>query len=185
MKVKDVVVSALNLIGRSELAEGLSVGGEIGAGDTEVINTLLYCFNATEDEVARKYMPLTYKEEISSQNGSFYFAAFVHAPVKLKSVTANGAEISYEVFPEYLKADAKKITVEYEYAPTKKKIDGTSDFGSEVGEYLLALGAAAEYCLINGEAEAAQMWEKRYRAAIDGAQSKLPAGFSIPPRRWV
>lgn len=185
MKVKDVVVSALNIIGRSELADSLLNGQEISAGDAEVINTLLYCFNATEDEVARKYVPLTYREELSSQSGSFYFAAFVHAPVKLKSVTAGGAEISYEVFPEYLKAVAKKITVEYEYAPTKKKIDGTSDFGTEVGEYLLALGAAAEYCLINGEVEAAQLWEKKYRAAIDGAQSKLPAGFNIPPRRWV
>lgn len=185
MKVKDILISALEIIGRSELAKSLAGGEELSAGDSETVNTLLYCFNATEDELARKYMPLSYKEEITSQNGRFYFAAFVHAPVKLKSVTSDGESVSYEIFPEYLKADARKITVEYDYSPSKKELGGTSDFGAEAGEHLLALGAAAEYCLINGEAEAAELWEKKYRAAIDGAQSKLPAGFSIPPRRWI
>ena len=111
MKVKDIVISALEIIGRSELAKSLAGGEELSAGDSETVNTLLYCFNATEDELARKYMPLSYKEEITSQNGRFYFAAFVHAPVKLKSVTSDGESVSYEIFPEYLKADARKTFI--------------------------------------------------------------------------
>lgn len=151
----------------------------------ETVETVLYCFNAAEDEVARRYMPLTRREEIASPDGRFYFAAFARPPVRINAVKAGGRSVGYELFTEYLRADSNKISVEYDFAPLRKDIDGASDFGAEVGEYMLAYGAAAEYCLINGEAEAAGLLEGRYRAEIDGAQRRLPSGGRIPPRRWI
>lgn len=130
-------------------------------------------------------MPLSYKEELSSPDGEYLFQSFMHTPLSFLHVTADGQEVEYEVFPLMLKVNSKKITVEYKYAPSHKKIDGTSEFGGEVGEYLLAVGTAAEYLLINGEVEAAELWEKKYRKEIDLAQKKLPSCKNIPPRRWV
>ena len=185
MRVKDVIVAALNNLGRAELAAALSAGTALDGEGQETVNTLLYCFNAVEDELARKYVPLSFKESFHSADGKYYFAVFVHNPVRISKVYADGKQISYTVFPQYLIADAKDIEVEYEYAPSKKKLEGTSDYGAEVGEFVLAAGSAAEYCLINGEAEAYEAWEQKYRGAIDVTQKKLPACASIPPRRWV
>ncbi len=185
MKVKDVIISALNILGRSGLAASLADGDELTAEERETVDTLLYCFNATEDEVARNYMPLFAREELSSPDGEYFYASFINPPVKIKRVTAAGAAAEYELFPQYMAVNAKKITVEYEYAPSKKRLEGSSDFGGEVGEYLLALGAASEYCLINGEIEEAELWENKYRREIDRAQRKLPSCGSVPPRRWV
>ena len=185
MKVKDILISALKILGRADTAETLSTGGKLSEEESETVDTLLYCFNATEDELARKYVPLYYKEMISSPDGEFDYELFTYAPIKINKVLVDGEEIDFEVYPFYMAADAKKITVEYRYAPTKKKLDGWSDFGGEVGEYLLALGAVSEYCLINGEVEAAELWEKQYRREIDSTQRELPSCKSIPPRRWV
>lgn len=185
MQVKELIISALNILGRGELAELLSVGGELDGEGLETVNTLVYCFNAVEDEIARKYLPLTAKEDLTSANGKFSYTNFSHSPVKIKSVLSGGAAVEYQLLPQYIAVNAKKITVEYGYAPSKKQLDGTSDFGAEAGSRMFALGMAAEYCLINGEIEAAELWEKKYRDAIDAAQSALTAGGVIPPRRWV
>ena len=185
MEVKELIISALNILGRGDLAVQLSGGGELDGEGLETVNTLVYCFNAVEDEVARKYLPLTAKEELSSSNGKFNYTDFSHSPVKIKSVLAGGDAAEFELLPQYIAVNAKKITVEYDYAPSKKQLNGQSDFGAEVGGRLFALGMAAEYCLVNGEIEAAELWEKKYRDSIDAVQSALPAGGVIPPRRWV
>lgn len=185
MEVKDVIISALNILGRGELATKLSQNNELDEEGAETVNTLLYCFNAVEDELARKYMPLSTAEDLTSHSGKYYYTDFAHTPVKIKRVLANGKEIGFTLLTEYMSVNASKITVEYEFAPSKKQLDGTSDFGLEISENLIALGIAAEYCLINGEIEAAELWEKKYRSRIDFAQSRLPSCRSLPPRRWV
>ena len=187
MKVKDIIASALEILGRDSLAQKLKSGVETTAEESELLNVLLYCFNAVEDEVARCYIPLSARENMTSRNGEYYYLGFIHAPVRIKCVTANGKKINYEKFPLYMVADAAEICVEYEYSPRKKTMEGTCEFSDGTGEYLFACGAAAEYCLINGETKAAALWESKYRKCIEDAQKMLmpeSAGY-IPPRRWV
>ena len=185
MKVKDVIIFALYLIGRSDIATSISTGATVSAEGQEVINVLLYCFNATEDEVARKYIPLTAKEQLSAENGEYYYSKFAHSPIRIKNITAEGKDVKFKLEPLYVAVNAKNITVEYDYAPAKKNMAGESDFVAEVSENLLATGMVAEYHLINGEVEEYELWEKRYRKLIDEAQRILPSGGTVPPRRWV
>lgn len=185
MKVKDVISSALKLVGREELVPFADKPSDSGIDDAaEVIETLLYCFNAVEDELARKYIPLVAREEMFS-DGEYYFSGFAHPPVKIKKVFANGKQVKFVLFAKYMSVGSKKITVEYEFAPMRKNIDDESDYGDEVGEYLLALGVASEYAVINGEATLADIREKKYRSHLDGIQRKLSVCARIPPRRWV
>ena len=186
MKVKDVIASALTLIGRTELIPYIEDPSNAGGDDAgDVIETLLYCFNAVEDELAHKYIPLVAREELLSPDTRFFYSTFTHNPVKIRRVTVDGKTVPFEVFSRYMVADAKNIVVEYEYAPTRKLINMVSDYGDEVGEYLIALGIAAEYCIINGEAEMSERWEKKYRIRLDRIQRTLPVCASIPPRRWI
>ena len=185
MKVKNVIASALRLIGRTEVVSVLSGLNYATAEEKELIDTLLYCFNAVEDELARKYIPLIAREEMLSPDTRFFYSTFQHNPVKIRKVTADGEIIKFEVFTSYMVANAKRIVTEYEYAPKQKTLDSVSDYGDEVGEYLIALGIASEYSVINGESEMADRWEKKYRTQLDGIQRALPVCASIPPRRWI
>ena len=185
MKVKDIIASALKLLGRADLVSALSSVSNADKEGQELINTLLYCFNAVEDELARHYIPLRAKEEMQSADTLFYFNSFGHNPVSIKRVTADGKKVKFAIFATYMQVDAKEITVEYEYAPERKELSGECDYGAEVGEYLIALGMAAEYSLINGEAEFASQWESKYRERLDKVQRTLPVCEKIPPRRWI
>ena len=185
MKVKNIIASALNLLGRADLVSALSSLSDADKEGQELINTLLYCFNAVEDELARHYIPLTAKEEMSSPDMRFYYNSFERNPVNIKQVTADGKKVKFEIFATYMTVNEEKIAVEYEYAPARKELEGESDYGGEVGEYLIALGMVSEYYCINGEAEFASQWEQKYRERLDKLQRVLPACAKIPPRRWV
>ncbi len=169
-------------------SDGAADGNTAGVAtyDESETETLLYCVNAVEDELARYYFPLKATENLSSQSGIYYFKNFAKRCIKILSVTANGKKCGYEVFPEYLRADAEDITVEYGYSPQIKTIDGDSEYdGVKVSENLIAKGAASEFCLIRGEMSLAELWESKYRQEIDLARKNGAAFGTLPPRRWV
>ena len=180
MSIKDVLVSALRRIGREELAADVEVGGEPTGENEEVVNILLYCINATEDELARYYFPLKSVERLFSIDKKFDFSLFSHTPVKILGVKSGGREIRFSLFPNYFETEAADIEVSYLYVPQKKGMNDESEFGN-----LTSLGAAAEYCLICGETSIAEVWESRYRAAIDRARHERRPAVYVPPRRWV
>ena len=186
MKVIDVITSALRLIGRGELIPYVADPSNAPYEDSdEVIESLLYCFNAVEDELAHKYIPLVACEELTSSNNKFFYSDFANNPIKIKKVTAGNKAVPFKVIKGYMEVKADKIAVEYEYAPKCKNIAASSDYGDEVGEHLIALGIASEYSVINGEAEMADRWEQKYRERLDALRRVLPVCASIPPRRWI
>lgn len=184
MKVRDIIASALILLGRAEVASALS-SGNVAENEQETVDTLLYCFNAIENELARNYIPLVYRETLCSENNKFFYSGFLKNPVRIKKVSSGGKTVDYTVYPTYLFAEAKTVDVEYEYAPRRKKLDDNSDFGDNVGTDIIATGMAEEYSYINGEAECGDIWKAKYRDLIDNIQHALPECAHIPPRRWV
>lgn len=183
MKVKDVIICALKNLNLPEVAAKLTSGEQTDAYESETADTLLCCYNAVEDELARRYLPLLTAEEFAESE--IFFTQFTRTPVKIKKVTAGGREVKYSLTPQYLKAEEGKVKVEYFYAPAKKRMDGICECAPSAGENLLAYGICAEYCFINGEAASAETFENKYRQAIDAAQSRLRGCGHIPPRRWV
>lgn len=173
----------------AEDGEESQEGAEISAGPTyaeDEIQTLLYCVNAVEDELARYYFPLKKSEVLQSATGEYPFESFEKRPLKILSVTAGGKKTEFESLIGGIRCGATKICVLYEYSPYKKDLEGESEFdGVAVGANLIAKGAASEFCLIRGETSAAELWESKYRQEIDIAQKSAKCGGAVPPRRWV
>ena len=91
MTVKNVIASALTLLGRADVASALE--GKYWQEWQELIDTLVYCFNAVEDELARKYIPLSTEEVKTSKDFKYYYSDFNCRPVKIKRVKADGKYI--------------------------------------------------------------------------------------------
>ena len=169
--------------GEAETTEDAAIGPTC---DEDEIETLLYCVNAVEDELARYYFPLKTSEDFKSENKIYPFENFAKRAVKVLSVTDGEKLVNYKVFPKYLYADARDICVEYEYSPDKKSVDDDSEYdGVAVGASLIAKGAASEFCIISGEMSLAELWESKYRQEIDLARKKVAVCGVLPPRRWV
>ncbi|MDE6586637.1 MAG: hypothetical protein K2K80_08170 [Clostridia bacterium] len=186
MKVKDIVVRALFFAGRDDVANIVESKGQHTSESTEVLKTMLYCFNAVQDELARNYFSLITVEKMSATSGIFYFEDFTLNPVRIISVKANGADVRYTLYPKSIVCDARSVEITYEYSPDKLGLDGECAFTeNQASIKMLAAGAASEYCLINGEVSQAEALENIYRQEIDKIRRNKLSAVKFPPRRWV
>lgn len=174
------------LLALSDTLEEGDAPAEFTDEEQEVLETLLYCFNAVEDELARKYFPLRTEEVLYSDNGVYPFSGFKLRPVKIISVKSGGKNLKFTQTAQYLFVNGHEITVAYDYSPLKKGVDDESEFSSiAVNERLVAAGTASEYCLLDGEAKLAETWESVYRNEIESIQRTRFEGLRLPPRRWA
>ena len=58
MKVKEILIRAFGFLERSDIVSALSAGEDLEGEIKEAEQTLLYCYNAVENELARFYFPL-------------------------------------------------------------------------------------------------------------------------------
>lgn len=188
MNVKEVLKSALTFVDRADIVPVLEGTAEATDEQQYVLNALLCCYNAVEDELARTAFPLIAEETLPTDDGKILYTAFVHAPVRVVAVKKHGKRVPYELFAEYLKVCAKEVDVHYHYAPTAKTLEDECEFSAYVANAELpAYGVAAEYCLISGLTDEADAWQKRYTLGIEQAASDIlnTAGQRIRARRWV
>lgn len=185
MKVKDVIIHALKLTDREDIAGSLAEGGPSAGEETEIVKTFLFCYNAVEDELSKNGFPLVEEEQFTSVSGRVSFSSFRAPVVRILGVQSDGRETAYTVSSLYLKAEATRFTVKYEHPPAKKSLTDDCEYGEEIGERVLAYGTAAEYCLINGEIKFAEYWESRYGAEIAALRRREASGAVIRDRRWV
>lgn len=185
MKVKDIVTRALLFAGRDDVVAAIGED-DYDKEQLDAYNTAILCFNAVEDELARCYLPLKKRENFFSENGEIEFAKFSERPVKILSVKSSSGKCKFEVLPEKLVTRAGRVSIEYNYSPKAKGIKDESAYSEvQANETLIAAGTAAEFCLIYGDAGAANEWETRYRREIDTVQRRKFSDAKIPPRRWV
>jgi hypothetical protein len=185
MQVKNILIEAMRLVGRGDVGD-LFENDQLDDEGKRIKRTMLFSLNAVVDELARGYFPLKTKETLSSADGKFYFANFSKKPLKILKVFCGKIKVKWVLFAEYIEVNEHSITVEYEYAPDS--INEGDDFvypDFAVGERLLTFGMAAEYELINGEAESASVWESKYRTEIDRMLSLRPVNERVPLRRWI
>lgn len=187
MLVSDVIKTALALLDRQDVAD--MVSSQTYSSDEEasrLVGALLHCFNAVEDELARGFFPLETEETLVASGGKIYYTAFSETPVKILSLTSGGKEIDHVICPKYIEVKAGAYSVKYVFAPSKKELDGESDFtGYPVGERLMAYGVASEYCHISGDIGQAESWESRYRAEIERLRPCPTAKCMGTGRYWV
>lgn len=185
MTIREVMASALRFIGREDIAADVESGVSPGGEGNEVVKTMLYCVNATEAELARYYHPLIHTEILKDDSGYYFYYTFSYTPIKILSVKSGGAEVEYNTYQNHLFAKYPEIEITYMYEPKKQDIDGQSSFALFGDGRVTALGAASEYCLMCGETKMAEVWETRYRSAIERAKKDYRPPLYIPPRRWV
>lgn len=163
----------------NDYLEGVSTDGE---ADT---NALLRCFNIVENELALDYLPLTCEESFETDTGVLYFSELSRGVVRLLKITdESGEELSFRLFPEYVKTQAGTITVRYTYAPKEKTFLDDSDFTLYASVRLFVYGMAAEFSLAKGLFEEAAVWDAKYKEAIAAAYRSRPCK-KIRSRRWV
>lgn len=183
MKVKDIVLSAAQVLGIQEgVASYFDGSAETFKREGEL---LLACFNAVECGLALEYLPLYAEDELLTPTKRLEFSSFTYAPVRILNVAdQKGNAVAYTLYPKYLNAQVGRLKVTYTYTPDKKDIDGESDFSLLVADTLFVYGVLAEYCMAEGRFEEASEWDKKYKEAIESV-IRTRSCKRLSSRRWV
>lgn len=183
--VKEAIKLTAELLEMQEGVDAYFADAEANPQGKAETENLLRCFNLVENELALDYFPLTTEACVETQTGAVYFDELPLAPVRITKVCdAWGNECAYKLFPDYIKTQAGKITVQYSYLPTNKGLDESTDFSLFVSARLFAYGMASEYALSCGRFEEASVWDKKYKDAICAVYRAKPCK-KISARRWV
>ena len=184
ISVKNAVCAAAQTLGIADGVEAYleNQTDEVGKKDVEL---LVECFNRVENELALDYLPLTTEDVIVTATGEVPYLALAYPAARILCVEdENGNSLKYKLFPDRLETQVGKVKVIYTYTPSEKNVNGVSDYQTAVSERLFVYGIAAEYSLAVGELEAASVWDKKYKEAIEAAYRLRPVK-RLRSRRWV
>ncbi len=184
MTVKKIMALAAELVGRRDLSDYLNnVSAENLAEQKRDAETLLQCYNLTENEIALDYLPLRRTQEFSSE-GEIAYATFEKPPVEIFSVRdESGKKQTFSVEADVIRVPVGTLTVEYSYRPAVKTAEDEAEFNAKGDGRLLALGTASEFALFSGMMQEAGLLDKRYRDAL--ACASRERGGRLKLRRWI
>lgn len=183
MTVVEIILASATELGIADDVQAYLDGeSDVGEADTE---NLLRCFNLVENELALDYLPLLAEETVDSDTGAVFFNELSRDAFRIvKIVDANGNNVSFKIFPDYLKAQSGTLTITYAYAPKAKSLSDESDFKAYASVRLFAYGIATEYCLASGLFEEASVWSQKYKEAITATYRAHPNKV-MKSRRWA
>ncbi|MBQ2713971.1 MAG: hypothetical protein IJF22_03250 [Clostridia bacterium] len=188
MTVKDILRSAILFSNKPEL---LSLSTFCQDSETlpsidqqAEIDLFVQCFNFVYKEIASTYFPLLEKEEIVFENNKFYFNKLSKPLISIKKLHKNKKNIRHYVYPDHIFAETEKATIVYASLPKDFTLDEEVNlFGGRVLEQVMAYGVAREYAVIMGNFSDADVWEARFKTALETSFSGRKVAI-LPKRRF-
>ncbi|MBO5395176.1 MAG: hypothetical protein J6A28_04700 [Clostridia bacterium] len=183
MKVKDVILKACDFIGKDELALALSSSGELSAEQQVLKESLVKYFNLVREEIANEFQPIMQAEKFIVRNFKLSFSDFSKPLQEIYAVKDKfGRNVNYKIFEDYIFVCGREVEVIYSSVATPLAFDG--EFSSSLPERIYAYGVAREYYFINNLFEEANVWEGRFKGALE-IMLRRKSEVKIPQRRWI
>ncbi|MDR1093960.1 MAG: hypothetical protein LBL66_07415 [Clostridiales bacterium] len=147
---------------------------------------LCKCANLAVNEICADHYPLTRETTVQSGTGKIAYSELAAERVlEVLSVKRGGENTRFRSFHGYIKTEPNiTAAVRFAYLPGEYAPDEAVPIPDKIGARIVAYGAAAEYCLINGLFEEAVVWEKRYKDSL-AANLRKRGEITVPARRWL
>ena len=180
MYIKDIILKSCDFIGKEDLAEAIK-SSSLTEKDQLEVDDLVKCFNLVRDEIASEYQPILQVEKFVVKNFKLEFDKFAKPALEILSIKDRfGRNVNYKIFEGYIFVCGKEVEVIYSTAPQQLTIE----FSSNLPERVFAYGVAREYFFINNLYEDANIWEGRFKGALQ-ILLRRKSEVKMPRRRWI
>ena len=188
MKIKDVVKTTALLLGKEKLYMALLSENGIDSTDNEILalaDVMTRLANLVITELATSYILMKKREKVIFNAGKFFYANLSETPLKILGVyDLNGNSYKYSQHHEYLTAPTSCAVIEYAYKPANYDLDSIIGYTElDVSLRTLALGLAAECCIVEGRFDEAVMWHKRFEESVE--KTCCPKNATVKERSFV
>ena len=165
--------------------------GEHADSVIKTYNSLKTCVGTVYSQIASDLLPLITLEDIVCTDSRFDISALSKRVIDIVSIVESEGKVDFKVYPTYVLCELASdspitLSVKYTYLPDFPDIATTDleDFYGKMTPRTFAYGVAAEYSLISGMYEEANIWDKRFKESVLAVYHKKRE-MKIPPRRWL
>ena len=169
MKIKDVVKKTAVLLDREDVAFFIDNGyADQNDSVKRDVAAFVTAVNFVINELATEYIPALKTERVTAVSGKVFFSALRYAVTEINKVEdENGNEVNFKVFPEYLSVEGDTVYVSYVAQPSFSDLDEQVVYEeSALPLYVIAYGAAAEICMIQGRFDEAKEWKEKFEKGV-------------------
>lgn len=180
MKIGEVVECALTYLGD----EGGAIT-KVGMTDRKIA-LLVKCVNLAQKQCASVYLPAVDTCRVTARGGAFAYGQLQQRVSEIVSVKdENGSDVKFRArCADCEVASDGTLTVTYRYLPPDGGLEDNCALPPSVAAQTLALGACAEYCLIEGMYEQSALFRQRFADDMQNAArpKRMP---TMARRRWA
>lgn len=175
MKAYEVVNYALNMLG-----EGVVADAELES----ISEVILKCVNIAIDEVAQDYISPKIKEYMVVNGGEIDYSALRERVLEIVSVKKDDTKINFKMNTTSFSVDTNGLVeIEYKYLPKSCGLNDDIMLSPKVTPKTLALGACAEYSLMQGDYEQSVTYSDRFKNDLKCASPKVAKNVKI--EKWL
>lgn len=153
------------------------------------LDELLVYMNYILREVTKEYYPLSYEEDIySNEQCEISFQSFSKNIISIKEVINENNNVTYNIYPTYIKVGKPntKYLISYNYV-----LDSVKDINSELilplglEPFIICYGIASEYATSKLQYDEANMWESKFKNALQSLKFKvIERKFNSRKLKW-
>ena len=140
----------------------------------------LNAYNNVENELSMDYFPLRAVDKVLIKENEIKYADLKNKAWRIINVLDfQYDEVKYRLYPEYIELkknyNGHYFFVRYNYIPKEKAIDDNCEYDGRM-EQALKYGVCAEYCLMEGNFELANVFSDKYKIGIKERYLKRKRG---------
>ncbi len=157
----------------------------IGASGDEATEKLAECARRTLEKIALEYAPLVEVASVTARGGRFSLADLPRHAIAVKKVKSGDRTIAFRCLGEVCEvAENGALEVEYHCLPSRAALEDECEVAPCVTAKSAALGAAAEFCAIEGMPDLAEDFGDRFAEDIRAAV-RVRREVRVPGRMWL
>lgn len=181
MTVREILSIACKMLSKNDLSDKIENEQELTEEENELVETLINCLNLTQWEICTEYVPIIFKEKISSDDGKFDIAFLSKKLAYILSMKDKyGCNLKYKIHGDMLMFDGEAI-IEYCYVPKEVSLDSKLEF--VLPERTICFGIIKEYYFSQDFISEASVYEEKFKNSLL-IFSRKHSEIKIPKRIW-
>lgn len=177
MTLQDIIERTAAIIGVEESALNMP---------TQIYNKIRDSVVTVYTELITEFVPLRTKEKVNISGGKLFYEDLTYRVREILAIKTSVGRLKFNEYPEYVQTDNYdgEAEIEYLYYTVPAVNTDRLILPPQFTEYVLAVGAAAEYFYRSSLLDEAVFFRNRFETAVNNL-TKRGRVFNLPPRRLL
>ena len=177
MTLQDIIERVASIIGVNETLLDMPM---------QIYNKIRDSVITVYTEMVTEYIPLRTKEKTEAERGKIFYEDLKYRVREILAIKSPAGRLKFTEYPQFIQAEdyTGEVEIDYLYYIIPTLNSDELILPPQFSEYVVAVGAAAEYFYRSSLLDEAVFFRNRFESAVNNL-TKRGRVFNIPPRRLL